>query len=333
MKQFAFVIVATLIMAWDPALLSAGPARQIPNQKSSQADTDRVLRGLIDEIDTIMQAPYDKKPGTEVRAVYLSVKDRMKADLLVWSILNDGQQEMLAAFSPGQKGKKPCIELNHALLDGARKNPTLAMTMILHEMKHAHDYFQIGEKYKTYMKNPVERFMYEMDSLFIEAIFIRDFLAPRYKNLTNFERYVLTSLEKDNLASIALVFMKEDMDLIYDLYALGNKLDKGMACNEYYEEFTRLGKAVFEAPIPGEEFNKYGVLIRIKTFTQLAAPLADGAMARNKRCKQNDHKDAIAGVNGYIQRGNAVLREQGKFIDDYALKVRRGFLVFSDTSQ
>ncbi len=327
MKRYAIIAVAVLLVTWHPVLEIYAARAEKTNR---DAERERVLRGLVDEIDAIMKVPYDKKPGNEVRTVYLSVKEKMEADKLVWSILDDGKKEVFAAFSPGQEEKKPCIELNHALLDGAGKNRTIAMTMILHEMKHAHDYFKVGERYKTYMENPVEQFMYEMDALFIEAIFIRDFLAPRYKNLTNFERYVLASLEKDNLASVALVFMKEEMDLTYNLYGLGKKLDKGMACNEYYEEFSRQGKAVFERPIPKEEFHKYNVLVAIKTFTLLAAPLADGAMARNKRCKQDDHKDAIAELNGLVKRGNAVLREQGKFIDEYAAKVRRGFLVLSE---
>ena len=327
MKRYAIITVAVLIVAWHP-VLEIYAARS--EKATRDVERERVLRGLVDEIDAIMKAPYDKKPGNEVRAVYLSVKEKMKVDKLVWSILDDGKKEVFAAFTPGQEGKKPSIELNHALLDGAGKSPTLAMTMILHEMKHAHDYFKVGERYKTYMKSPVEQFMYEMDSLFIEAIFIRDFLAPRYKNLTNFERYVLTSLEKDNLASVALVFMKEDMDLTYDLYDLGKKLDKGMACDEYFEAFSRQGKAVYERTIPKEEFQKYNALVAIKTFTLLAAPLADGAMARNKRCIQDDHKDAIAELNGLVKRGNAVLREQGKFIDEYASKVRSRFLVLSE---
>jgi hypothetical protein len=207
------------------------------------------------------------------------------------------------------------------------------MTVIMHEMKHAHDYFKIGDKYNAYMKNPLERFMYEMDSLFIEALFIRDFLAPRYKDITDFERYVLTSLENDNLASVALVFMKEDMDLTYDLYKLGKRLDNGMDCKEYFEEFTRNGKAVFERPVPSEEFKKYQALIAIKTFTMLAAPLADGAMARNERCKQDEYKADIKALNEYVRRGNAILREQGDFIDDYASNVKKNFFVISDATK
>lgn len=330
MKRFALITIAALIMAWNPALeVKAGPVRKMPKGENRQADRESILRGLIEEIDAIMQEPYDKKPGAEVRAVYLAVKEKMKADSLVWSILSDGKKEVYAAFVPEQAGNNSRIELNHALIDSAKKTPTLAMAMIMHEIKHAHDYFRIGDRYKAYMKNPLEEFMYEMDSLFIEALFIRDFLVPRYKNLTDFERYVLASLEKDNLASVALVFMEEDMDLTYDLYKLGKKLDKGIACEEYFEEFSRHGKTVFDRPIPTEEFKKYQVLVAIKTFTMLAAPLVDGAVARNERCKQDEYKAAIKELNGYVNRGNAVLRELGSHIDDYSSKMKRKFFVLS----
>jgi hypothetical protein len=169
--------------------------------------------------------------------------------------------------------------------------------------------------------------MYEMDSLFIEALFIRDFLSPRYKNLTALEQYILTSLEKDNLASVAMVFMAVDMDLTYDLYGIGKKLDKGMPCKDYFAEFSRRGKAVFERPIPKENFQKYQSLSAVKTFTTLAAPLADGAMARNKRCKQDEHKAVIGEINGYVERGNALLREHEDFIEDYIKQVRRKYLI------
>lgn len=332
-KHFVLIAIAALIMAWQPMAAYAAPAEQTSKGQSIQTDRERVLRGLIDELDSIMLKPYDKKPGNEVRVVYLQVKEKMKAGSLVWSILNDGKNEIFAAFTPEQEGKNPCIQLNHALIDSAKQAPTLAMTVIMHEMKHAHDYFKIGDKYNAYMKNPIERFMYEMDSLFIEALFIRDFLTPRYKDLTDFERYVLTILKNDNLASVALVFMKEDMDLTYDLYKLGKRLDKGMNCKEYFAEFSRNGKTVFERPVPNEEFKKYQALIAIKTFTMFAAPLADGAMARNERCKQEEYKTDIKELNEYVRRGNALLREQGDFIDNYASNVKKKFFVISDVAK
>ncbi len=319
-------IALVLIMAGVPVSeVRAGTAEKASKGETSQPERERVLRWLVDEIDAIMQAPYDKRPGSEVRRVFLAVKEKMKSGSLVWSILDDGKQEVFAAFAPEQQGKKSCIQLNNALLDSAKKRPTLAMTMILHEMKHAHDYFSIGDRYRECMKNRLEGFMYEMDALFIEALFIRDFLAPRYKDLTDFERYVLASMEKDNLASVALVFMQEDMDLTYDLYDLGKKLDKGLDCREYFAEFSRRGKTVLEHPVPPEEFKKYQVLVAIKTFTTLAAPLADGTMARNKRCKPDDHKAEIKELNEFINRGNAVLRKQGSFLDDYVSKMKRQF--------
>jgi hypothetical protein len=333
MIKYFLIAIAALILAWQPVDAYATLANQTSKGQSIQTDREKVLRGLIDEFDSIMKTPYDKKPGNEVRVVYLAVKEKMNAGGLVWSILNDGKQEVFAAFTPERGGDKPSIQLNHALIDSAKRTPTLAMTVIMHEMKHAYDYFKIGDKYTAYMKNPLERFMYEMDSLFIEALFIQDFLAPRYKDLTDFERYVLTSLENDNLASVALVFMKEDMGLTYDLYKLGKRLDKGMDCKEYFEEFTRNGKAVFERPVPSEEFKKYQALIAIKTFTMFAAPLADGALARNERCKQNEYKAGIKALNEYVRRGNTILREQGDFIDDYASNVKKKYFVISDATK
>jgi hypothetical protein len=332
MSRYILLIAVAMIACLGAASLEVcagtlGRASQTENVQAVDQERERTLRGLIDDLDEIMQPPYEKKPGNEVRAVYFAVKEQMIHEGLTWSIIEDGKREVSASFVPAAKGKTARIEVNHALLDSARTHPTLAMTVIMHEMKHAHDYFTIGDEYKKYMKNRLEEFMYEMDALFIEALFIRDFLSPRYKNLTVFEQYVLASLEKDNLASVAVVFMAVDMDLTYDLYGLGKKLDNGMSCKDYFTEFSARGKAVFAPPIPSVDFQMFRRLVTITTFATLAAPLADGAMARNKRCKQDERKGAIGELNGYISRGNALIREHQDFISGYKKQVRQKYLV------
>lgn len=332
------VLIAALIAALIVGCALAPGAhvaaeKNVPQGKSiqtSREERERVLRGLIDEIDRIMAPPYEKKPGNEVREVYVSVKDRMVRGGLTWFITDDEEKEPRAGFVPPQEGKGPRIEVNHSLVDSAGTEPTLAMTMIMHEMKHARDYFTIGEPYRKYMEDPVERFMYEMDALFIEALFVRDFLSPQYKNLTPFEQYVLESLEKDNLSSVAMAFMAADMDLTYSLYGLGKKLDSGMSCKDYFDEFSRLGKEVFEKPLGKDGFQKYQSLISIKTYTALASPLIGGAMARNRRCKLDEHKAAVGEIDGYIDRGNALMREHQAFIEDYIKQVRKAYFTLND---
>ncbi len=334
MRRHVPIVVLTLIMivcGITAGAACASEAQKVPHgaeSVSSDQERERILRELIDELDRIMSPPYEKQPGNNVRDVYLAVKDRMVRGDVVWSVVSDGKTEVNAAFTPAHEGTKARIEVNQYLIDHAKKSPTLAMTMIMHEMKHARDYFTIGEPYKEYMKNPLEQFMYEMDALFIEALFVRDFLQPRYKNLTPFERYVLESLEKDNLASVAALFMAEDMDLIYSLYGLGKKLDAGMSCTDYFVEFSRSGKEVFEKPLAKDAFRKYRGLIAVKTYTMMASPLADGAMARNKRCKLDEHKVSVGEINGYVNRGNVLMKENQAFIDDYIRQVRKSFFTF-----
>ncbi len=322
----AVAMIACMGAVSPKVCAGAGRAPQTESSGAADQERERTLRGLIDDLDEIMQPPYDKKPGSEARAVYLAVKEQTINGGLTWAIINDGKKEVFASFAPAEKGTMARIAVNHALLDSAKTHPTLAMTVIMHEMKHARDYFTIGEKYEEYMKNRLENFMYEMDALFIEALFIRDFLSPRYKNLTAFEQYVLASLEKDNLASVATSFMAVDMDLTYDLYGLGKELDNGMSCKDYFTGFSTRGKSVFEQPIPREDFEKYRKLITVKTFATLSAPLVDGAMARNKRCKQDEYKGEVEELNGFIDRGNALVREHRDFMNGYIKQVRQKFL-------
>lgn len=331
-NYFLLIAVAAMAACASPVSdLRVNTESQMPREKSGQAvqeARERTLRGLIDELNSIMQPPYDDKPGSEVRAVYLIVKEQMARGGLAFTIIDDGEKKVQAAFVPAQKGTKSLIEVNGALIDIANSRPTLAMSMLMHEMKHARDYFTVGETYKEHMKNSLEEFMYEMDALFIEALFIRDYLAPRYKDLTAFEQYVLASLENDNLASVALVFMAVDMSLTYRFYGIGKELDSGMSCKDYFAEFSRRGKPLFDLPIPKEDFQKYNSLIAIKTFTTMAAPLVDSAMARNKRCGAGEHKTAINEINNFVKRGNALIREHAKFLDDYVKQIHQHYLVF-----
>ncbi len=327
-RQGVFIAAAVIAFlgAVSPAVCGVtGTARQTGS--ALDKEREQTLRGLIDELDGIMRPQYDRKPGSEVRTVYLAVKEKMLHGGLTWTIVDDGKKEVSANFQPAEQGGVSRIAVNHALLDSARTRPTLAMTIIMHEMKHARDFFAVGEAYKEYMKNRLESFMYEMDAIFIEALFIRDFLRPRYKDLTGFERYVLASLEKDNLASVASIFLETDMDLTYDLYELGKKLDNGMSCRDYFTGFSGRGKAVFEAPLPAEDFQRYTKLITVTTLAVMTAPLVDGALARNKRCPRDEYREAIKELNGDIDRGNALIGAHRDFIERYRTQVRQKFLV------
>jgi hypothetical protein len=163
-RYVLFAVAATLIafagLASEVRADSAKQPLQTESDRAADEERERTLRGLIDELDKIMQPPYDKKPGSEVRAVYLMAKEQMVRGGLAWNILDNGEKEMYAAFVPAQEGREPRIEVNHALIDSARAQPTLAMTMIMHEMKHARDearprlFYHRGEVQGVHEKPP-----------------------------------------------------------------------------------------------------------------------------------------------------------------------------------
>ncbi len=328
----ALFVVSLLVMSCSPATRPTWSAEERGTPSLKQAKTspvqeqylEKTLRSLIDELNRVMAKPQEKEPGRTVYKVYSFSKEKLDAGDMTWTIVRDGSEEMRAAFTPGKEGEKPRIELNEYLVVRSKTTPSIALTIILHEMRHAYDYFTIGEKYKKYMENPLENFLYEMDSLFIEAVFARDYLAPKYKKLTPFEQYLLTSLEKDNLASVSLSFMAVDMDLTYYLHKRGKDLNNSLTCKDYLQEFVDQGKKLSKLSLNGKEFEKYSNLIRIQTYAVMTSPLIDNAFARNTKCKEDASRAAmVKEINEHIDKANAVVKEHAEFIAKFSKGVRK----------
>lgn len=66
-----------------------------------------------------------------------------------------------------------------------------------------------------------------MDALFVEALFIKHYLAENGYQLGNFEKYLLASLENDDLSGASSLFKQVDKDIIYSTYTMVIGVNEG----------------------------------------------------------------------------------------------------------
>jgi hypothetical protein len=106
-----------------------------------------------------------------------------------------------------------------------------------------------------------------MDALYVEALFIENYLIPNNFELTDFEQEMVKSLKNDNLAGYSFVIEGVDMELVYYMHRL--KTDK-LTLSEKLTKYTDFGRKLlddFKYPESGD-YEKYCILVPLYSYTR-----------------------------------------------------------------
>ncbi|MCL2721279.1 MAG: hypothetical protein FWD47_08070 [Treponema sp.] len=104
-------------------------------------------------------------------------------------------------------------------LDTYNADSSIHYSILIHECRHMHDYLISGDYFLSATTNEKVNLLFEMDALRIEAEFIKHYLQGKY-NLSQFELYILTSLESDNLNSASMMIHREHREIFLYFYDL-----------------------------------------------------------------------------------------------------------------
>jgi len=179
-----------------------------------------------------------------------------------------------AAFTLDKEGQ-PCLELKKSLIKLFPKYKSYVFAVLMHEVSHASDYLGDPEAFvKRPKEDRLERYLYEMDAMYMEAEFIRDVSKPKGWKLSPFESYLLESLAKDNLASASTAFQSVDMDFIYTFYKARSGPEPLEVLGERFVEAGRSMKEDFLRSEHAGEWERYRCLISVRSFVTLGSQLA-----------------------------------------------------------
>ena len=143
--------------------------------------------------------------------------------------------------------------------------------------------------------NALENYLFAKDAYYIEALFIRDYLAPGKFVLSRFERYLLKSFVDDNLAEFSFLLMGFDMEMTHTIYRLNR--DQKQSTHKKMAGMLEIGVNVARGlddleGLPPEKL--YGKLVPAVTYlscmrnTRLDVPvqMRDGQPVPDKMANQ-----------------------------------------------
>lgn len=174
--------------------------------------------GLLEALDSLFAK---KKEKDDLPAeVYRLTRTKMRDGQLTLEINPLSPPDIFSGigFTSAYGARKlPAIVFSPYLLELAVRHPSLVYAALLHEFKHASDFFIRGAEFDAAHGNEFDRYIFEMDANYAEALFIRDYIVPAGFRLSLYEKIVLASLKNDNLETLSATMMNRDMKVAYAL--------------------------------------------------------------------------------------------------------------------
>jgi hypothetical protein len=222
---------------WLACLLALCGAAASLGAASPAAALDPALQGelqnLLQVLDqTIMQGPRD----SPVYKSYQTVRNQMQAARIMFAADAKSTNASLlkgAYFSPNRNGVS-WVVVDPVLLKTARSRPSLALTLLMNAMVMAESFFEDPANFAGLYQDPVGSYLFSMDALYQQALFVRDFIKPHYPQVSDFETFLLDSLQYENMASSSMFILGVDQSIVYGLRGQDAELKSGRLLPEGY---------------------------------------------------------------------------------------------------
>jgi hypothetical protein len=205
-----------------------------------------------------------------IKEMYALVDARQKAGL-VETRVQDKDEPILrgAAFGWDSPGKCYVI-LQKKAVDYYDAQPSIVLSMVFHEIAHA--YFFFTDPYSIENADDlVERHMYQMDAIRVEANFISDYLVPNGFALTKYENLLLSGYRNGNMNTVSILFDMVDDQYLYKYYDYLADCNGGkIEVEAFIREFGRDSDGLLGTPHDAfkSDWNRYVYLVSLNTLQQ-----------------------------------------------------------------
>ncbi|NBV82970.1 hypothetical protein EBR57_02465 [bacterium] len=163
----------------------------------------------------------------------------------------------------------PFIQFNPIFFEILKKQESLALSLLAYEASSASLYRTSPEQYRQGLENPVENYLYAMDSLYLHARFLAAATKKTKAPLSKYERLILQSHKDDNLNLASQMIFRKDMSLAYEM--VGIQYEKTSE-NESITKLEEIGQTVLnicKMPPPIDPETSYKQTLLPWTYLQL----------------------------------------------------------------
>ncbi|MCU0849491.1 MAG: hypothetical protein MUD12_16535 [Spirochaetes bacterium] len=249
----------------------------------AQDTVEKKFKGILAD----MSAAVSSSKNEDVKKIFAAAMQRISSDELGFFIDEKAERSIFQGigFTPPKGRGKPCyVVLSPYMLEIYSKRPSIVMTALFHEFVHAYDYFRDPPAFLNYSKDPLERFMYEFDATYFEAVFIESVPARLNYDLSKFERYLMDCFRKKELHVFSRYLLGTDYYTAFELYRIRNSRK---TAEEKLMEVQSLGKAVLEKntvrPEDGREkiFEKCMAMLTFRNYApRTVTEITDSALEK-----------------------------------------------------
>jgi hypothetical protein len=151
-----------------------------------------------------------------------------------------GPQVLSSVYFAVEEGSPGYLVVSSGFFELTDEHPSLAFGLLVEAMGYASQYLLLGENFIRNFEHPVERYLYSMDALYLQALFTAQYLSGVYA-LSPYEEYLLEGLAADNLASVSLYFRGVDLEMVYGLLEQANAVrDQILGLSIFLEQIADL---------------------------------------------------------------------------------------------
>ncbi|MBN1648207.1 MAG: hypothetical protein JW874_09255 [Spirochaetales bacterium] len=146
-------------------------------------------------------------------------------------------------------------------------NRAALMSRYVYSLKQLHDFISNEQAYRAAMHNRLEKYVHDMDALYYQAMFLKDYSELGDSDIGDYEKLLIRSLKEDNLGRASLYLKKTDMDLLYAMYRLRVRcIDQEMTLSDYLASLVLLGEKVLEQVRLDSEWNTVVSAVKMYTY-------------------------------------------------------------------
>ena len=171
------------------ALLGLILASQFVLSQTAGETTETKIEAILLELSGIVRPETHELVADTVDCVL----SRIQQGTLRVVVEPDSEEETLgqATFSYylDEPDRAPYISINEKTLGLYPSRISLLMALLVHEFKHACDYFTYTSWYIEHRDNILETYLYDMDALYVEVLFIKECVLSSAYAMTKLEKF------------------------------------------------------------------------------------------------------------------------------------------------
>jgi len=284
-------------------------------------ESENTVRKLISELVSVVE----NSPNSTLKKTLELPLEKFYSDELHFQIVEkvDGYNDSYLGhgmFSFFENPESPqIITIEDKLLRFYPENRSLIMAVIMHEFSHANNYYADPEHMRAIRDNKLEKYLYEMDAMFIEAQFIEAAESDEY-TLSRFESFLLTSMIDDNLALASLITRKIDNKLVWSMIRIkDNYINEKLTFDLLISDLNLIGSSLLEDWNQEQRdselsWAKLVHMIKMKTFQQFVGTIINGVITDQIL---QDFQQEIDDINSLIDSLFEEIDSQWSSTSDY----------------